>query len=105
MIQISSHPVRSVRLLLVAGALALLAGSEGAALAGLRSIDLPLDDVFGEGTYNLAFRLDAFSSITSSIRIGDVRFGLSVPAPAPIVLLASAVVYAVGRRRHGSSRW
>ena len=69
---------------------------------------IALPGAFGPGTYDLAFRLDSFSSMQSSVTIRDVQLLVAdaIPEP-PLSVLACAVVVLLAlryRRDNGKHR-
>lgn len=73
---------------------------ERVALAGEEQLIEFLPDTVGPGSYELAFRLDPYTDIPSSVAIGDVTTGfLAIPEPVTAVWLLIGWTVALQRRR------
>lgn len=68
------------------------------ALNEMDDYTLYLPSIFDSGTYLLAFRLDPYTEVASSVEIGEIATGCAVPEPATLSLLALGGL-AVLRRR------
>ncbi len=72
------------------------------ALSGVQSYSYPLPGTFDGSEFTLAFRLDSYGSVTSSVSIENVSvgyYGQPVPEPSGLALAATSVLVAMRRRR------